>query len=51
MSADCNDKIRPSETFPGQRIEFMNWQYIIDLPHGEMASGLVVILSVPVEFE
>jgi hypothetical protein len=29
----------------------MNWQYIIDLPHGEMASGLVATLLVPAEFE
>jgi|HubBroStandDraft_6_1064221.scaffolds.fasta_scaffold00591_10 hypothetical protein len=51
MSTDCNDKIRPSETSPGQRIEFVNWQYTIDLPHREMASGLVVPMLVPVEFE
>jgi hypothetical protein len=51
MSADCNDKIRQSETFPGQRIELMNWQYIIDLPHREKANGFVVTVLVPAEFK
>jgi putative Mg2+ transporter-C (MgtC) family protein len=34
-------KIRPSQSFPEQRVKPMNWQHILDLLHNEMASGLV----------
>jgi putative Mg2+ transporter-C (MgtC) family protein len=39
--ARSNDKIRPSEIQHETRINAMNWQHVLDLLHGEMASGIV----------